>query len=411
MSFNEWETYKLGEICTKIGSGATPKGGKESYLASGEYSLIRSQNVLDYVFSYDGLAFINDEQASKLNNVTIEEDDVLLNITGDSVARVCQVPKNVLPARVNQHVAIIRPNKEILDSAFLKYYLLNPPFKALLLTYSSVGATRNAITKGMIEELDVTIPSIEQQNRIAHILTTIDDKIENNLATNQTLEEISRTLFQEWFVNFNYPGADGILKDSELGQIPNDWNVISLDTLMEFQGGSQPPSETFKDEFQDGYIRLIQIRDYEKDNHITFIPFTSRLKLCSKKDIMIARYGASVGRILFGLEGAYNVALVKVIPNKIYFTEFLRVYLKSNIFQERLIGMSGRSAQAGFNKDDFRSFKLAFPNDEDILIKFENVVSSFLDKILDNHTEIENLKNTRDSLLPKLMSGEIEVNG
>ena len=98
---------KFKDICTKIGSGATPKGGKEAYCEEG-ISLIRSQNVLDFDFSADGLAFINDLQAEKLKNVIVEEGDVLLNITGDSVARACMVDKKYLPARVNQHVCIVR---------------------------------------------------------------------------------------------------------------------------------------------------------------------------------------------------------------------------------------------------------------------------------------------------------------
>src|SRR5690349_17643595 len=100
-----WKTYKLGEIAEKIGSGATPKGGKESYLESGEIFLIRSQNVLDFLFSKNGLAFISENQAHDLRNVEVVQNDVLLNITGDSVARVCKVPVELIPARVNQHVA------------------------------------------------------------------------------------------------------------------------------------------------------------------------------------------------------------------------------------------------------------------------------------------------------------------
>ena len=112
---SEWKEYKLSDVCLKIGSGATPRGGQESYLSYGEYTLIRSQNVLDFDFTMKGLAYINEAQASKLNNVEIKERDILLNITGDSVARVCQVPSYILPARVNQHVAIIRPNRDIIN--------------------------------------------------------------------------------------------------------------------------------------------------------------------------------------------------------------------------------------------------------------------------------------------------------
>ena len=108
----EWKECKLSSLTTKIGSGATPRGGSNSYKDIG-ISLIRSQNVLDFQFTDNGLVFIDDEQADALKNVAIEKNDILLNITGDSVARCCIVPAVVLPARVNQHVAIIRlkPNK------------------------------------------------------------------------------------------------------------------------------------------------------------------------------------------------------------------------------------------------------------------------------------------------------------
>ena len=103
---------QLKKITTKIGSGATPSGGQSAYQKSG-ISLIRSQNVHDFTFLKNGLAFINENQANNLNNVTVLENDILLNITGDSIARVCKVPKEILPARVNQHVAIIRANKNV----------------------------------------------------------------------------------------------------------------------------------------------------------------------------------------------------------------------------------------------------------------------------------------------------------
>ena len=123
---------KLKDITTKIGSGATPSGGKQSYKTTG-IALIRSLNVFDLNFSYDELAYINDEQAKKLNNVTIEPDDILLNITGASVARCCILPKNLLPARVNQHVSIIRINKGLANPYFIQYLLVSPYYKQKLL--------------------------------------------------------------------------------------------------------------------------------------------------------------------------------------------------------------------------------------------------------------------------------------
>lgn len=175
---------KMKEICLKIGSGATPKGGKEAYIDSG-ISLIRSQNVLDFNFSYDGLAHINEQQADKLNNVIVESGDVLLNITGDSVARVCMVEDDVLPARVNQHVAIIRANNEMVLNSYLLYYLqMTKPY---LLQLAAGGATRNALTKGMIENLEIEIPSLEEQKRIVSLIDDIQRKNKVNNEINDNL--------------------------------------------------------------------------------------------------------------------------------------------------------------------------------------------------------------------------------
>lgn len=108
---------RLGDICIKIGSGATPKGGKEAYKPSG-IPIIRSQNILDWSFADENLAFIDNEQASLLANVEVMPGDVLVNITGDSVARACLVPSSKTPARVNQHVSILRAGEQ-LDPTYL----------------------------------------------------------------------------------------------------------------------------------------------------------------------------------------------------------------------------------------------------------------------------------------------------
>ena len=184
MSSKEWETRKLRDLCKKMGSGATPRGGKESYLDEGPYALIRSQNVLDFFFSHDGLALIDERQADELGNVELQTRDVLLNITGDSVARVCQVPDGLLPARVNQHVSIVRADSSKLVPEYLKYFLLNPSFKSYMLGLASVGGTRNALTKGMIEDFEIDLPPVATQRRIADILSALDEKIELNRQTN-----------------------------------------------------------------------------------------------------------------------------------------------------------------------------------------------------------------------------------
>ena len=157
-----WEQKSLGEITTKIGSGATPKGGKGAYQEEG-IALIRSMNVHNGQFEYKDLAHISDEQAAKLENVTIEENDVLLNITGASVARSCVVPSDVLPARVNQHVCIIRC-KDCIIPEFLNKLLIDDNYQDLLWGIAGSGATREAITKQQVEGLQIILPPIDLQN-------------------------------------------------------------------------------------------------------------------------------------------------------------------------------------------------------------------------------------------------------
>jgi type I restriction enzyme S subunit len=147
--------------------------------------------------------FISDEQAKKLDNVSVNANDVLLNITGDSVARVCQAPAEYVPARVNQHVAIIRPNPTEFDACFLRYFLASPQQQELMLGLASAGATRNALTKLMIEAFEVPCPTLEVQKSISSILKTLDERITLLIATNKTLENISQALFKSWFVDFD----------------------------------------------------------------------------------------------------------------------------------------------------------------------------------------------------------------
>ena len=156
-----YPTVPLKQLCSKIGSGATPKGGKTAYQESG-VSLIRSTNVFDYAFSYDDLAHISDEQANQLSNVVVKENDVLFNITGVSVTRCCIVPADVLPARVNQHVMILRPNTAMPMSYYIMTTLCSAENKAKLMGIAQSGSTREAINKQEMESFSISVPPTKE---------------------------------------------------------------------------------------------------------------------------------------------------------------------------------------------------------------------------------------------------------
>ena len=156
-----YPTAPLKQLCSKIGSGATPKGGKTAYQESG-VSLVRSTNVFDYAFSYDDLAHISDEQADQLSNVIVEENDVLFNITGVSVTRCCIVPADVLPARVNQHVMILRPKTAMPMSYYIMTTLCSAKNKGKLMGIAQSGSTREAINKQEMESFSIPVPPTKE---------------------------------------------------------------------------------------------------------------------------------------------------------------------------------------------------------------------------------------------------------
>jgi type I restriction enzyme, S subunit len=200
-----WPVRRLGEFSLKIGSGATPTGGEASYLPRRlNWALVRSQNVFDRRFSEEGLAYISDEQAAKLSGVQIQQRDILLNITGDGITygRACEAPVRILPAVVNQHVGIIRVNPKVADPGFILAYLSHPSVKHYIESFNA-GGSRRAITKGHIESFCIPLPPISEQHAIAHVLGTLDDKIELNRRMNEALEGMARALFQSWFVDFD----------------------------------------------------------------------------------------------------------------------------------------------------------------------------------------------------------------
>lgn len=201
---NTWIEKPLKEVTSKIGSGATPLGGGPAYKEQG-ISLIRSLNVHDDGFREKGLALIDDEQASKLANVCVEPSDVLLNITGASITRCCIVPEEILPARVNQHVSIIRIRDRCLLPEFLHYALTSPSNKKKLLNIGEKnGSTRQALTKEIIENFPIRYPLLlSEQQSIIDKLNTINGEVKNLGRVfhekESLLEELKRSILQKAF--------------------------------------------------------------------------------------------------------------------------------------------------------------------------------------------------------------------
>jgi len=194
-----WPTKELKDITSKIGSGATPRGGKESYIKYG-ICLIRSMNVHNGKFKYEELAHIDESQAKQLENVTVFENDVLINITGASVARSCVVPKTTLPARVNQHVSIIRCNPKVISYQYMNKLLINESYQKKLLSIGGAGgATREAITKRQLELLEIPLPPLDLQNQFACFVELVEKQKKLFEQALDKMEINYKSLMQEYF--------------------------------------------------------------------------------------------------------------------------------------------------------------------------------------------------------------------
>lgn len=428
---SEWEFKRLGDHCEKIGSGATPKGGKDAYLECGPVHLIRSQNVYNDGFKASGLAYISDAQAKKLDNVKIQAGDVLLNITGDSVARVCQASEQYLPARVNQHVAIIRPNPSSFDAKYLRYFLASPSQQNFMLGLAAAGATRNALTKVMIEDFQVPCPPLSQQYAIAQALGSLDDRISLLRETNATLEAMAQALFKSWFVDFDPvhakqqgrapDGMDAVtaalfpdsFEESELGMLPKGWQGTSFFETIKIIGGGTP--KTSNPEFWGGVIPWYSVVDAPSDSDIFVVNTEKKIteaglngsstKLLPKSTTIISARG-TVGKLaLTGCEMAMNQSCygLRSKSEADFFTYFSAKRLVTSLKQK-----AHGSVFDTITQETFKGVDMILPASE-ILLEFERQVKPVLERVLLNLQTVNSLRELRDTLLPRLISGQLRL--
>ena len=396
---SEWKKVKLKDCCIKIGSGSTPKGGSMVYVNSGT-SLIRSQNVYNLSFDYNGLTHITEDAANKLKGVTVFNEDILLNITGDSVARTCIVPKEVLPARVNQHVAIIRTDRKKMNWRFLNYYLASPKMQAHMLSLAvGKGASRNALTKQMIENFEVPYPPLSTQHRIANILSRYDSLIENYQKQIKLLEEAAQRLYKEWFIDLHFPGHENT---KIVDGVPEGWERKKLIDLVDVQYGYAFDGHLFNSK-EEGtpIVRIRNIPDGYTNDYTTEEANES--------------YIINDGDILVGMDGIFHIntwsggkaylvqRACSFRPKNVSMKGFIMqaIYEPIKFFENTVVG----ATVAHLGKKHIDSIDLLVSNDDKMYKPFEKMFNERQNL----KSQLRLLAEARDRLLPKLMNCEINV--
>lgn len=303
---------------------------------------------------------ISEECHEKLKRSQLKEGDILFSIAG-VIGRVAIVTRNMLPANINQALAIIRIKKDDIYLPYVKLILTSPLIKKQF-ERKKQGVAQLNISLKDINDLEIPLPEIGKQIEYANSFKKVEKLIYTRQYQLQKLDELVKARFVEFF-------GDPILNQK---QFP----VYRMDEVVEFQGGSQPDKKFFEYEPTDDNIRLIQIRDYKTDKFITYIPRAMAKRFCTADDIMIGRYGPPIFQILQGIEGSFNVALMKATPKKGN-KEFVRQFLKQECLLDYLEGMSKRTAgQDGIQMDKLKAYPFPLPP-----VELQNQFEKFVNQV------------------------------
>jgi type I restriction enzyme S subunit len=414
---NNWKTYKLGEVADIKGGKRLPKG--DVLLTSvTNHPYIRVTDMGTRTIPIEKLQYVPDDVFPKISRYIVNTNDLILSIVG-TVGSVSIIDRKLDNASLTENCVKITNMKNI-DSEYL-YYYLNSDIGQFEIVKGIVGSTQPKLPIYNINNLDISLPSsIQEQKSIAQILSTIDDKIENNLAINKTLEEMAMALYKHWFVDFG-PFQEGEFVESELGKIPEGWEVGKLEDLIETLSKGTTPR--MKDvEGLKRKILFLKVKDINSDgeinvNNIELIPEEVHLKdlkrsILLENDLLFSIAG-TIGRVSIVTEKLDNsncnqaLAFIR-LKQKEKLKSLIYYWLKSDEIQNRIQNAVVQGVQANVSLTVLKELQLIVPT-IDIIDSFANKVNPILELVLQNQKENQILSKQRDTLLPKLISGEVRL--
>lgn len=401
----KWEKVKLGDICKSIADGdhQAPKK-QESGIPFITISNIDSNNRIDFT----NCLYVSEEYYDAINDKRkASKDDILYSVVGSFGVPV--LIKENLKFAFQRHIAILRPDTEKIFPAFMYYCMLARDFY-LRADSVAIGSAQRTITLGALNNMYLSLPPLPVQKRIASILSAYDDLIENNQKQIKLLEEAAQRLYKEWFVDLRFPGHESV---KIVDGVPEGWKIKKIEELADTMSGGTP-TRSHEEYYSSGEILWLKTKElndgfiFDTEEKITEAGLkNSSAKLFEKGCIILAMYGATIGRLgISSVTMCCNQACCVLKIKEIFLFEYVYLWLVNN--REMLISRGRGSAQSNLSQELIKQIEVRIPSDG-VLIKFSNVV----DKLLKNkeilEKQISSLREARDRLLPKLMSGEIEV--
>lgn len=409
-----WKMTTLGEVAEKIFSGGTPSTQRADFYG-GTIPWLRTQEV-NFNYIYDTDIKITEEGLNSSSAKWVPENSVIIAMYGNSAGRTAF---SKIKTTTNQACCNFVADKKKSDPLFVFFNLRGRYFE--IKGMANGGAQQN-LSGLVLKELKINLPPLPEQRAIAAVLSSLDDKIELLRKQNKTLETTAQAIFKEWFVNFNFPGATGKMINSELGKIPEGWRVGKLEEIASLKSGFAFGGKDFVEKSN---TRVVKIKDLKGNglidlNDVSFVKNEvkeqDRVKYfkLSGGDIVVAMSGNTTGKIGVVPKNEYelylNQRVGKFFVKDQKFNSYLYFFLMAENYEERILNLGYGSAQPNINPSQIEDIDMIFVSNE-IMGKFFNISESIFNKILENNSQIQTISTLRDTLLPKMMRGELRVSG
>lgn len=395
----EWKEVRLGDVCTRVCSGGTPKSTNLSYYG-GEIPWLNTKEI-NFNRIYSTEKTITDSGLNNSSAKWIVPNTVTVAMYGATAGKSCIVK---VPMTTNQACCNLTINDEVADYEFVYYTLKND--YTTLASLANGGAQQN-LNAQIIKDYVLKMPSLADQRRIASILSSLDRKIELNNKINADLEEMAQAIFKNWFVDFE-PFKDGKFVDSELGMIPEGWKVGTLKDLLYLRKDSIKSTNRGKLPYLP--IDTIPMHNLVATDFKSNEEAKSSLQIFEENDIIVGAMRVYFHRVILAPCRGITRTTCFVLSVK---DENNLAYSLMQCNQDEAISFAERTSKGSTMPyavwdGGYGEYKIVIPPC-DVMKSFNDLLCNFLSKMNENAIENRNLSLLRDTLLPRLMSGELEV--
>lgn len=403
----EWKHYKMDELIEEISMGPFGSDVKKEFYVDNGVPILNGSNLQGFKLKEDSFGYLTKEKADSLKKCNAHRGDIIVTHRG-TLGQIVYVPVNSKYDRyvISQSQFRFRCKADLVDVQYLVYYFHTREGQyKILANASQVGVPALARATSTFRLIDIKLPPLDDQRRIASILSSLDRKIELNNKINADLEEMAQAIFKNWFVDFE-PFKDGKFVDSELGMIPEGWKVGSPYEYVKVVYGAPYKSAKFNDNGEG--LPLIRIRDLKDCNPQFYTPeILPQTEYVNMGDIVAGMDAEFVPHIWKGNTGLLNQRVCKLMPQQTSISNLFVLYLMKPELEFVQSYKTGTTV-SHLGKADIDKFVVVLPPLK-VVEECSKILDSILQRIKNISAESRNLSTLRDTLLPRLMSGELEV--